>query len=139
LISEIELFIAHLSEIQHIKSSDFLSLVHGDFYPRHIILNAFNEVTGVIDWGDVGLCHPAIDLAIAYTFLPVTSHAQFEQEYGLITQNTWELARFRALYSASLSSIYGASINDQNLVSAGLWGLENIRHSLNSQKNATHG
>ena len=130
LISEIDIFKTYLSNIQNIQNSDLLLLVHGDFYSRHLILNESNEVTGVIDWGDIGLCHPAIDLAITYTFLPVTSHVQFEQEYGPISQNTWELARFRALYSASLTSMYGASIQDQNLVSVGLWGLENIRNSL---------
>lgn len=130
LLSKIDIFITYLSQIQSIQYTELLSLVQGDFYPRHIILNDLNEITGVIDWGDMALYHPAIDLAIAYTFLPVASHPRFEQEYGPINENTWQLARFRALLSASWTSVYGATIQDQNLLSAGLWGLENIRGSL---------
>jgi aminoglycoside phosphotransferase (APT) family kinase protein len=44
------------------------TLVHGDFYTRHVLARD-GRLTGVIDWGDVHLGDPIGDLAIAYLWL----------------------------------------------------------------------
>jgi aminoglycoside phosphotransferase (APT) family kinase protein len=43
-----------------------LALVHTDFFPEHLLVDA-GAPSGVIDWGDVALGDPAVDLAgLAY-------------------------------------------------------------------------
>jgi aminoglycoside phosphotransferase (APT) family kinase protein len=91
-------------------------LVHGDLYVRHILLNGDELVTGIIDWGDVHLGHPAIDLSIAHSFLPPSAHGDFREAYGPIDDHTWRLARFRALHYAVMLSLYGHDIRDGDLV-----------------------
>ena len=49
------------------------SVCPGDLYVRHLLLNELCELTGVIDWGDVHLGDPAVDLMIAYSFLPLSA------------------------------------------------------------------
>jgi aminoglycoside phosphotransferase (APT) family kinase protein len=41
-------------------------LTHGDLHVRHLLVAAGGAVTGVIDWGDLCLASPAVDLSIAY-------------------------------------------------------------------------
>ena len=44
--------------------------VHGDLYARHLLLDETRLPSGVIDWGDVHLGDPALDLSVAISFLP---------------------------------------------------------------------
>ncbi len=41
-------------------------ICHGDLHLRHLLVTESGSVTGVIDWGDLCLGDPAIDLSIAY-------------------------------------------------------------------------
>jgi len=76
------------------------ALVHGDLDARHVLVDAGGTpggVLGVIDWGDVHVGDPALDLALALTFLPPSARAAFDARYGLADAGTWAAARFRAL------------------------------------------
>ncbi len=77
-------------------------LVHGDLDGRHLII-ARDEgrvhATGVIDWGDVMVGDPAIDLGLAYSFLDGAAREAFFDAYGEIDAGTEGLARFRAIAS----------------------------------------
>jgi aminoglycoside phosphotransferase (APT) family kinase protein len=46
------------------------TLVHGDLYARHLLVDSRGALSGVIDWGDVHVGHPALDLSIVFGFLP---------------------------------------------------------------------
>lgn len=39
-------------------------IVHGDLYAAHLLFGGSGKVTGVIDWGDVHLGDPAVDLSV---------------------------------------------------------------------------
>ena len=80
------------------------TIVHGDFYVRHLLVDENHHLVGVIDWGDVHIGDPAIDLAIAHSFLPVDAHEKFKRAYGPIDEDTWRLAQLRALYSSTILS-----------------------------------
>ncbi|MCB1827357.1 MAG: phosphotransferase [Coxiellaceae bacterium] len=99
------------------------SLVHGDFYVRHLIIDNVGELSGIIDWGDVHIGQPALDLSIVYSFLPVASHDLFWQHYGEVSTESKRLAKLRAIYSAVMLIDYGDKINDQDLVREGLYCL----------------
>ena len=81
--------------------------VHGDLYPRHLLLDGARRFVGVIDWGDVHLGDPALDLSLAWTFLPFAAHAAFRDSYGPIDAATWDRARFRAIHYGALLAEYG--------------------------------
>ena len=102
-------------------------IVHGDFYPRHIVLEADARIAGVIDWGDIHLGDPAIDLAIAHLMLPSTAHQTFRNAYGLIDERTWTMARYRAVYMAILVLDYGLRESDDEMVDIGSTALRLMR------------
>jgi aminoglycoside phosphotransferase (APT) family kinase protein len=81
-------------------------------YARHVLLDARLQPCGIIDWGDVHLGDPGIDLAIAHLMLPQSAHAAFRAAYGAIDQRTWLAARYRALYHAIVEIDYGIRESD---------------------------
>jgi aminoglycoside phosphotransferase (APT) family kinase protein len=102
-------------------------LVHGDLYARHILINESGQPTGVIDWGDVHLGDPALDIAIAHLILPSSAHAAFRAAYGAIDDRTWTTARYRAIYHAILELDYGIREGDAGMRESGLTALRLIR------------
>lgn len=100
--------------------------VHGDFYFRHILIGADRKISGIIDWGDAHLGNPAIDISIAWGFLPPEGRAPFREAYGEIAPATWRLARFRALYMAALLLVYGQDVGDTFVTAEALVSLENV-------------
>ena len=65
-------------ELAQTPSSDApLCWVHGDLYARHLLLDDHKKLCGVIDWGDVHLGDRALDLSIAYSFLPAEARLCF--------------------------------------------------------------
>jgi len=104
-------------------------LVHGDLYVRHLLVDQRGRLSGVIDWGDLHLNSPALDLAIAHTFLPASAHEQFRRAYGLIDEETWRLARFRALDEAITLVTFGHETGDADLLREGQWAFAQLRHN----------
>jgi aminoglycoside phosphotransferase (APT) family kinase protein len=100
------------------------TLVHGDLYARHILLDAGAHPTGVIDWGDVHLGDPALDIAIALLMLPATAYAAFRAAYGPIDDRTWTAARYRAIYHAFVEIDYGIRADDAGMRTIGLAALQ---------------
>jgi triphosphoribosyl-dephospho-CoA synthase len=106
------------------------AVVHGDFYVRHILVDNDGRPTGVIDWGDLHVGNPAVDLSIAHGFLPANSHDEFRREYGSIEDETWRLARLRALFYAVVLTAFGHDTGDSVLVREGLWSLNQLARAL---------
>lgn len=94
-------------------------LVHGDLYARHVLVDAQGAPVGVIDWGDIHLGDPAVDLALGYGFFPPDARDEFFAAYGAIDRATRELARFRALYHGAAALQFATEIGDATLVGEG--------------------
>ena len=105
-------------------------LAHDDFYPRHLLLNNDRTLSGVIDWGDSELIHPAVDLAIAYLFLPKSCHDAFWNIYGSVDEQTQLLSKLRAIFSLVTSCWYSHKIADRHLFAESLAGFEILRENL---------
>src|SRR5207248_5344377 len=73
------------------------TLLHGDLYARHLLVDETAQLCGVIDWGDIHIGDPAHDLAIVLTLLPAAARSDFLKIYGPIDGVTWTLAKFRAV------------------------------------------
>ncbi len=86
--------------------------VHGDLYARHLLLDEADRLAGVIDWGDAHLGDPALDLSIAYSFLPAAARRAFIAAYGDADAATWRRARFRAIHYGAILAEYGAAVGD---------------------------
>jgi aminoglycoside phosphotransferase (APT) family kinase protein len=103
------------------------ALVHGDLYARHLLLDDQARLTGIIDWGDIHVGHPAVDLSVAHAFLPPSARLEFLQAYGHpVDPGSWRLARFRALFSALAIVIYGKDTGDAALETEGRQALIHI-------------
>lgn len=94
--------------------------VHGDLYARHLLLDEADQLTGVIDWGDTHLGDPALDLSIAYSFLPPPARRIFIAAYGDIDPAVWRRARFRAIHYGAILTEYGAAVGDEAIKGVGL-------------------
>lgn len=113
-----------VQNLQHFRTPVNSFLVHGDFYVRHLLIDQKHTLVGVIDWGDIHWGDPAIDLAIAHSFLPAQAHQSFIKAYGDISEETWALAKLRAIYSNTLLTLFGYHSNDPNIMREGLRSLK---------------
>lgn len=103
------------------------AVIHGDLYPRHLMVDNQHNLTGIIDWGDVHRGHPAVDLSLAYTFIPAEDRSRFFQLYNHPVEDSDKLlAQIRAtMYGVALTR-YGQSVNDQNAQNLGVQILQNL-------------
>ena len=109
--------------LQNVRPEKKSILVHGDLYARHILVNEAHQICGVIDWGDVHIGDAAVDLSIAHSFLPIKAHDLFRKAYGEISEETWQLARLRALYSSTILVIFGYHSGDDIIKTEGIRAL----------------
>jgi len=89
-------------------------LVHGDLDYRHMLLQD-NKLSGIIDWGDVGINHPVIDFAVVHIMFPKSMHSIFFEIYGVISEDVWVYAKFIALQRAITLMLYGHDIKDMKM------------------------
>lgn len=122
-------FLEAMRRIAPITGEGKTAIVHGDLYARHVLIED-GQLSGIIDWGDIHLGNPAIDLRIAFLMLPPSAHETFRDAYGPIDERTWELSIYSAIYSAVMVLQYGYRINDAQLLGIGKTALDYIRLSL---------
>jgi len=91
------------------------AVCHGDLYARHLLVDEVGDLCGAIDWGDVMISHPGIDLSIVYTALPAAARASFFAVYGPIDAGTEALARVTAAHYAAALALYALDIGDAPL------------------------
>ena len=101
---------------QGVNIEPLFAVVHGDLYPRHILADEHKRVTGIIDWGDVHLGHPFLDLSIAYTFLEPGERDEFWSAYALtVSDGMKTMARLKAINYALVLLLYGQHTKDSRL------------------------
>jgi aminoglycoside phosphotransferase (APT) family kinase protein len=81
-------------------------IVHGDLHLRHVLIDG-GRLSGVIDWIDVGLADPAVDLALYWGFVPPAGRPAFRDAYGQIGPDQLLRARVLAIFLWSTIAIYG--------------------------------
>lgn len=99
---------------------EFNTLVHGDLHIRNVLADEDGAITGVIDWGDVHIGHPAIDLSIAYSYVPPEERSAFFTEYqgGAgrdVDDVSKQLARFFAVFVGFVLLVYAHDRQDSLL------------------------
>jgi aminoglycoside phosphotransferase (APT) family kinase protein len=97
---------AFLGQARDLPPAQLTSIVHGDLHFRQVLADD-GRVTGVIDWVDVCRSDPAIDLSMAWSFLPPEGRARFLDAYGPVTEE--QLVRARVLaFSLSAALAWNA-------------------------------
>jgi aminoglycoside phosphotransferase (APT) family kinase protein len=104
-------------------------LVHGDLDCRHLLFE-HKKLVGIIDWGDMGINHKAVDLSIIWNFYSTDQHAQFIEIYGEVDDASWQYARFLGLYSGFTQILYGHDINDRALFAEAVHAVKRINSKL---------
>lgn len=101
------------------------SVCHGDLYPRHLLVDPAGDLCGAIDWGDVMISHPGIDLSIAYTLLPAATRPAFWAVYGTVDDGTRALARVTAAHYGVALALYALDVGDAPLADEAEHNLRN--------------
>jgi len=105
---------------------DAKTVVHGDFYSRHILVDDASRMCGVIDFGDLHLDHPAVDLSSLWTVLPLRARDEFFAIYGHVDARALDVARLRALTSGLAQEAYGRDVGDVRIEREGLLSLQSV-------------
>ncbi|WNS40838.1 phosphotransferase [Paenibacillus sp. MMS20-IR301] len=89
---------AYISRLPKDRVEAVNVLLHGDLHFKNMLVNENGIVSGIIDWGDLSVGHPACDLSVAYSFLPPYARGVFFETYGGADEETKLLARLIAVY-----------------------------------------
>ncbi|MET1249109.1 phosphotransferase [Sporolactobacillus sp. STCC-11] len=106
----------YVVETGPIPISEKRCLVHGDLHIRNIVSDQRHKVSGVIDWGDVHIGDPAVDLSIVYSFLPSSARAEFFSVYGEVSDATKALAKWKAVFTTVSLLLYGHDQQNADIV-----------------------
>ncbi|MGZ5366183.1 MAG: phosphotransferase [Aeromicrobium sp.] len=101
-------------------------LSHGDLYSRHVLVGPDGEVGGIIDWGDLCLAVPAVDLAIAYSAFTGEARTALFESYGPVDAESQLRARTFAIFSAASVAHYAHDVADPILLAEALTGLRGV-------------
>ena len=99
-------------------------LCHGDLNVRHLLVDEAGRAAGVIDWGDLCLADPAIDLSIAYAGFAGQPRAELFAAYGGPPEPDRELrARVLAVFLSAALAEYAFTEHRSRLLTESLSGL----------------
>jgi aminoglycoside phosphotransferase (APT) family kinase protein len=100
------------------------TLTHGDLHGRHVLVDDVGSVTAIIDWGDVCIADPGIDLSIAYFAFSDAARDAFFAAYGPVEPARRTRARVLALFRASTLVLYAHDAGLHDLEAESLAALE---------------
>jgi aminoglycoside phosphotransferase (APT) family kinase protein len=80
--------------------------VHGDLHPANLLVNS-GELSGVIDFGLLGVGDPACDLIVAWTYLSASAREVFRDALA-VDDATWARGRGWALHLGLRACAYSA-------------------------------
>lgn len=98
-------------------------LAHGDLHQRHLLLGDDGHATGVIDWGDVCLADPAVDLSLAYSGFIGPARAALLDAYGPVPAERAARARVLAVNLSAVLAEYAHAEGRTALLREALAGI----------------
>jgi aminoglycoside phosphotransferase (APT) family kinase protein len=101
-----------------------LVVVHGDLHVRHLVVSDQAELAGVIDWGDVSIAHPSVDLQIGWSGFAGQAREAFLTAYGKVPED-WALrAQVSAIFYSATLALYARRDGLRELAREAIAGLE---------------
>ena len=98
-------------------------LAHGDLHLRHLLVGESGDASGVIDWGDICLADPAVDLSLAYSGFAGPARAALLAAYGPVDAERELRARVLAVSVCASLAEYAFSDGRARLLRESLAGL----------------
>lgn len=102
---------ALLDDAERLPPASRTRVLHGDLHARHVIVDREKRVSGVIDWGDVCVGDPSIDLSIAYGSFSSAARRAFLDVYGPVDGITELRARVIATFLSAALLTYAVDRN----------------------------
>ena len=101
-------------------------LAHGDLHVRHVLVDEDGRPSGVIDWGDLCVGDPSIDLSLYWSVLDAAGRAAFRAAYGedALTHERLLRARVLALFLDSALATYAHDVRNDALLRQTISDLE---------------
>ena len=84
--------------------------VHGDLSDGNLLVRD-GRLRGVIDWGSLMACDPAVELMVAWNFFDATSRGVFREALGFVDDAMWLRSRAWAVSSAVVALPYYRDTN----------------------------
>jgi len=115
-----------LEEASELGAANGLAVVHGDLNVRHVLVDEAGLPSGVIDWGDLCVADPAVDLSLYWSVLHGRGRAAFRAAYGdgALVAGRLLRARVLALFMGAALSSYASDVGNAPLLRETLAGLE---------------
>jgi aminoglycoside phosphotransferase (APT) family kinase protein len=105
-----------LDDAAGLPPSPRIAVLHGDLHARHLLVDSDGRAAGVIDWGDVCIGDPAIDLSIAYGAFVGTARTALLEAYARPIDGLAELrARVVAVWLAATLLAYADDVGLDDL------------------------
>ncbi|GII01832.1 hypothetical protein Pta02_38400 [Planobispora takensis] len=99
-------------------------IVHGDLHQRHLLVGPEGRASGVIDWGDLCLADPAVDLSLAYSGFSGQARAALLSAYGRpVGPGRETAARVLAVFLCAALADYAESTGRARLLASSLAGI----------------
>jgi aminoglycoside phosphotransferase (APT) family kinase protein len=96
-----------LEEAEALPSATGLVIAHGDLHLRHLLVDGDGQPSAVIDWDDLCLADPAVDLVLFWCLIPPDARPDFLAAYGAVDHATLVRARVLALFVCATLALYG--------------------------------
>jgi aminoglycoside phosphotransferase (APT) family kinase protein len=93
---------------------------------RHLLVDDAGRAGGVIDWGDVCLADPSVDLAVAYTAFADPARAALLDAYGQVDADRELRARALGVRLSAFLAGYAAAVGHRALLAEALAGLRRV-------------
>jgi aminoglycoside phosphotransferase (APT) family kinase protein len=114
---------AVLAQAEGLPPPETPVVAHGDLHFRHLLVSE-QAASGVIDWGDVCVADPAIDLPLLWSFVPPEGRAAFLEAYGHVNEAQLVRARVLAIQLCAVLAHYGHVEGVAGVEREGIGGLE---------------
>jgi len=99
------------------------AVAHGDLHLRHLLITDDGAPSAVIDWDDLCVGDPAIDLVLYWSFLPPAARPGFLAAYPA-TEDGLVRARLLSLFLCGALAVYGRHEGKLDLEAEAVAGLE---------------
>jgi aminoglycoside phosphotransferase (APT) family kinase protein len=113
-----------LADAERLPPPSRTVLLHGDLHVRHVLVDEGGGPTGVIDWGDLCVGDPSIDLSLAYGSFVGDARRVFLDAYGLVDGLTELRARVIAVFLAAALLAYADDVRLAGLRAEALGALD---------------
>lgn len=100
-----------------------VSVSHGDLHVRHLLVDGDARAAGVIDWGDLCLADPSVDLSLAYGGFAGAARKALLSAYGPVGAERELRARVLAVFLCATLAEYAAETGRERLLDEALAGL----------------